>query len=143
MAPSTNQTATPNANPSNDKPYADDEWFYSDNGQARACFTDLGEGYEGDYDETDPDDAPLYRLDVNVAAEHSDAVRGEEVDGEPEWVYPADGSICTQVVIENHGPEELIALLVYAANRIADAVTSGTTSVKGAMDSLSYLPTKR
>lgn len=135
-------SANSTTHPANRKPYADDEWFYSDNGQARACFTDIGEGYEGDYDETDPDDAPLYRLDVHVSAEHMEAVRGEETD-EPEWVYPADGSICTNVIIENYGPEELVDLLIYAANSVADAVASGTASVKGTMDALSYLPAKR
>lgn len=135
--PGTGTNPTPNP-----KGYADDEWFYSANGLARACFTDIGEGYEGDYDASDPDDAPLYRLDVNVAAAYAEQTWAEETD-DPAWVYPSDGSICTHVEIDAHDPAVLIDLLTYAADAVAEALTSGTTSVKKAMDALSYLPTKR
>ena len=35
-------------------------------GPVRVSMIDLGEGYNGDYDPDDPDDAPLWRFDVYV-----------------------------------------------------------------------------
>lgn len=125
-----------------EQPYTYGTWVTSTDGTVRVSFDHIGEGFEGDYDETDPDDAPLLRLDVEVAAQHSDKVWGEETD-DPNWVYPSDGSICTQVNMDTTDDATLRDLLAYAAASLSEAVTSGTTSVKSEMDRLSYLPVKR
>lgn len=36
----------------------------------KATLTYIGEGYLGDYDPSDPDDAPLYRLDIERGRSH-------------------------------------------------------------------------
>lgn len=123
------------------EPYRDGTFVPSDNGTVRVCFTHLGEGFNGEYDETDPSDAALYRLDVEVTAALTETVYGEKTD-DPDWVYPSDGSICTVVHVDGLTADTANALLTYAANKVADAIASDS-SVKSAMDALSHLPTQR
>jgi hypothetical protein len=52
-------------------------------GAITVTLTDIGEGYQGDYDPTDPQDAPLYRVDVTR--------RGSEYEDEV-------GTNCTLIV---------------------------------------------
>jgi hypothetical protein len=58
----------------------------------------LGEGYSGDYDPEDAEDAPLYRIDVDINAEHP----GAEPQWSPEEHIEAWGesgtSTCTTIV---------------------------------------------
>lgn len=122
--------------------YRHGTWVLSADQKVRACFDYIGEGISGEYDESDPSDVALLRLDVNVVADLSDTVDGEPVDDDG-WVYPACGSICTMVPMEGATEGQMVALLSYAADTVADAIGSGTDSVKGAMDRLSLLPTLR
>jgi hypothetical protein len=52
-------------------------------GAITVTLTGIGEGYQGDYDPTDPNDAPLYRIDVTR--------RGREYEDEC-------GTNCTLIV---------------------------------------------
>lgn len=124
--------------------YRDGTWVISGDGSARACFEYIGEGYSGDYDDADPQDAALYRLDVHVAAEFADRMDTEPVEGETRWVYPDDGSICTQVHVDGLSAVEASSMLAFAADMVAALLASGSSSsVKSAMDSLSWLPVRR
>lgn len=104
-------------------------------GPVKVSFDYIGEGVSGDYDPEDPSDVALLRLDVLVSAECG--YGGEETD-DPAWLYPQDGSICTQVA---EGDDERIRMdvLAYAAAVLRTAVETGG-SVKHVMDRLSYLP---
>lgn len=104
-------------------------------GPVKVSFDYIGEGLSGDFDANDPDDVALLRLDVLVAADAG--YDGEETD-DPAWLYPQDGSICTQVA---EGDDERIRMdvLAYAAAVLRTTVERGE-SVKHAMDRLSYLP---
>lgn len=48
-------------------------------------WVNLGEGYDGDYDETNPDDVNFLRFDVS------------RLDDNDAWVEVPDGSYCTQM----------------------------------------------
>ena len=54
----------------------------------------IGEGYEGDYNEDDPDDAPLLRFSVLTREQHP--TEGDVGDWEP----AEDASYCTENVID-------------------------------------------
>lgn len=133
-------TNTPTNTPSDT--YIDNTYVTSDDGKVRACFIYIGEGYNGEFDETDPDDAALYRLDIEVSAGYADKTWAEPTD-DPDWVYPAGGSICTSVEMDKVDNATCLDLLGYAANQVAEALATDTNSVKDLMDDLSYLPTKR
>lgn len=51
----------------------------------------IGEGWKGDYEETDPKDTPLMRMDVMRLGKH-----GGDADDD-EWGVVRNGSFCTQV----------------------------------------------
>lgn len=136
-------TSTPTASTPTASTYVDGTWVEAPGGKVRACFEYIGEGYNGDYDETDPTDAPLYRLDINVAAEYAEATYAEDIDDDPDWFYPADGSICTAVRMDDIDEETALILLGYAAETIDTTLLLGGGSVKGAMDRLSLLPDLR
>ena len=73
-------------------------------------WVNLGEGYDGDYDEENPDDVNLLRFDVS-----------KKVNGE--WVEVEDGSYCTQVPARtNH--DTLRRILASFMNEIYDDVVS-------------------
>ncbi|GAB2733417.1 hypothetical protein [Nocardioides pakistanensis] len=92
-------------------------------GPVRVAFTDLGEGYSGDYDEDDPDDEPLLRLDTAVRADAG--VDGEYVftdtDG-AEWVNPDSYSWCTNISRDRTSPADQRAFLVTTAKLLRDQV---------------------
>lgn len=113
--------------------HTEDGWIVV--GDVRVTFVDLGEGAGGEYDATDPNDTALLRLDCNVRA-------GLGYDGEDAgdgWVYPDQGSICTQVPVDSPGELEA-ALLQYAGAVLDHGVRHGRVSVKRMMDWLSWLP---
>lgn len=64
----------------------------------------IGEGEDGDYDPSDPDDQPLYRFEVQRL-----------VDGE--WEYVEDTSYCTQINADV-SPERAQAAARYLLDRI-------------------------
>ena len=59
-------------------------------------FSDIGEGFNGDYNPDDPDDVSLLRLDIQVRPSHEMAEPGYSScdDG---WVPMRRGSYCTNV----------------------------------------------
>lgn len=59
-------------------------------------FSDLGEGYNGDYNEDDPSDVSLLRLDILVHPSHEMAETGYS-SLDDEWVPMRRGSYCTYV----------------------------------------------
>jgi len=81
----------------------DEEYNVYEKNGLRVEWVELGEGYDGDYDENDPEDEELLRFDVYVRI-HPD-------DDNPEWEYHGgfiaddgtkwsgvkDGSYCTRV----------------------------------------------
>lgn len=107
-------------------------------GPVKVSFGYIGEGVSGDYHEDDPNDEPLLRLDVLVSA--SCGYGGEETS-DPAWLYPDQGSICTQVR-EDATEQERIDALRHAAEYLRDVVERDE-SVKHAMDRLSWLPQAR
>ena len=81
-------------------------------GVVRIDWTNLDEGYDGDYDPENPDDVNLLRFDVSVA--NLDKSSWEEVE---------DGSYCTQVPAHTH-PETLKRILVSFMDYIYDDIVS-------------------
>lgn len=57
--------------------------FTSRDGRWKLEWEDIGEGYDGDFDETRPDDRPLYR--ATLVDDNGDQL--------------SDGSYCTQAVV--------------------------------------------
>jgi hypothetical protein len=92
-------------------------------GDTRVCLEWIGEGLCGDYDETDPDDKPLLRFDVERLVEDA-------------WEPVEDSSYCTQ--IERDAPVEV---RLAAVNHILDRVAGTTGSIKRICEQLSWLHT--
>jgi len=59
-------------------------------------FSDIGEGFNGDYNPDDPDDVSLLRLDIQVHPSHEMAEPGYS-SFDDEWVPMRRGSCCTNV----------------------------------------------
>ena len=57
-------------------------------GDVEVSFCFLNEGWEGDYDPTDPDDVPLLRFDVSKWDKNCN-----------EWSAVEDASYCTQLSV--------------------------------------------
>ena len=91
-------------------------------GERRVSLSYIGEGYSGDYDPDDPEDAQLLRLDI-----------AELIDGE--WVTMDDGSYCTGIKLQTDA--EVIADLLKG---IMDEVAL-LERVKKAGERLSWLST--
>lgn len=89
----------------------------------RIEWVNLGEGYDGDYDEEDPNDVNLLRFDVSVFSNG-------------EWNEVPDGSYCTQVPA-TASTEVLKDLLVHFMNTIYDDV-SAHGKAKRLCESLSW-----
>lgn len=61
---------------------------------------ELGEGFEGDYDSSDPDDVELLRFDVSYwheTGECDSALYSTWSVDKPEWIPCNDASYCTQL----------------------------------------------
>jgi len=63
-------------------------------GDVRVEFVWIGEGWSGEYDETNPDDEPLVRIDV------LESNPGEVTE------YVDDGSVCTRIVADENSNYE-------------------------------------
>ena len=98
-------------------------------------WVELGEGYSGDYDESDPDDTELLRFDIsvgaNVAREWISNGRGYVfMNGEPDEVidgefYPMmDGSYCTEFPAAST-PAQRKAGLTIIMNKVYDDAIIG------------------
>lgn len=74
----------------------------SADGKVKVVLEDIGEGKDGDYDPSDPDDKPLLRFTVYRR-------------GEREWEELDDSSYCTQIPVTTEKDEQLrLARLILA-----------------------------
>lgn len=99
----------------------------SDDGMVKVEWTNIGEGYRGEYDLSDPEDVNLLRYDawVKITGTDMDEIRGLENNyDEDEWAYKPNGSYCTLTPADTHGPI-LIALAKLIANELADNLDNG------------------
>lgn len=92
----------------------------------RVDWCNIGEGYNGDFDPDDPEDANLLRFDVSVKC----------VDG---WEPVVDGSACTCVPADT--PEDVLKRLLQHIFNSYREVIHGCEypSVSRITDKLSYL----
>lgn len=111
---------------------------YSRDGLVRVEFINLGEGFDGDYDPTDPEDVNLLRFDSAVRLDGSSAdERGLEAIDET-WGLKADGSYCTYIPADTD-PDTLLALARLIADRLAEALGNGNW--KRTAEEMSYAAT--
>ena len=108
-------------------------------GDVKVEWVELGEGWCGDYDPTDPEDTELLRFDVYVRAGYAEAndVHGEPAfdEGDGGWFVPSDASYCTQVPVDTDEPTRQ-ALLEIIADEVADALPA---SIKKVCERLSWI----
>ena len=95
--------------------YQLDEWVVlnDDNGAPvmRACFTSIGEGYNGEYDPTDPGDEPLLRLDFEVPSNSEFADEGSYT-GDEDWsTLAGHSSTCTNTNADTVSAEQMRTML--------------------------------
>lgn len=88
-------------------------------------WVNLGEGWDGDYDESDPNDVNLLRFDVSRLEENG------------EWSEVPDGSYCTQIPA-NTSTEILKRGLDHIMNTVYDDV-SHHGKAKRLCESLSWM----
>lgn len=83
----------------------------------KATLTHIGEGYDGDYDPSDPDDAPLYRVDLNYTHDQ----------------YADNGTCCTCIVAGRDDDYREIARRIsgyaHARHLLGDSLQSIATGV--------------
>lgn len=98
----------------------------SNDGMIKVEWTDLGEGYSGEYDPSDATDEPLLRFDawVKVTGTDMDEQRGLEFYDGDEWGYKPNGSYCTLTNANTHGPL-LVRLAQLIANELAENLDNG------------------
>lgn len=83
----------------------------------------IGEGYSGDYDEKDPDDKPLWRLDLF------------DIQAEEQVV-----SWCTQLPVEDDLDEaQLHRTGIWIAERSSQVLRDPDRSIEGLWDALSHI----
>lgn len=104
-------------------------------------FVDLGEGLEGDYDPSDPDDIHLLRFDAYVKVTPSARFNemngvGEKPDSTNGWAARDNGSFCTQVPA-SASRETLRTLARQMANELEG--TLGNGGWKGTAERLSWI----
>ena len=105
------------------------EWIY------------IGEGYSGDYDETDPEDVALMRYDAYIRQAEVEAYGIYADDAGPEdegWATLHDGSYCTRVPYDTPDAE-LQRLAQVMADELSNEVGTGT--LKRACERLSWIQT--
>jgi len=96
----------------------------NNNETVKVSWCNLGEGWNGDYNEDDPDDENLLRFDVDI-----------KQDGE--WFAVDDASYCTQIpVTTDH--ETLKKLLEYIMAEIEEPLQS-EHSIKKICEKLSWI----
>lgn len=87
----------------------------------------IGEGWQGEYDETDPDDTPLLRFTVSKL-----------VDGE--WQEVNDASYCTQLP-DSISEDDRNRVMQYIMEHVYSSVMSGI-SIKRMCEHMSWLSEK-
>jgi hypothetical protein len=102
-------------------------YVISDNGMVKVEWINIGEGYSGEYDSSDPEDVNLLRYDawVKITGTDMDEIRGLENNyDEDEWAYKPNGSYCTLTPADTH-EDALVALAKFIANELADNLDNG------------------
>jgi len=104
----------------------------AEDGKIRVDFVHIGEGYNGDYNPDDPDDAKLIRFDVYA--------KGIEGFDKNEWVDVDDASYCTTLTVDTP-IEELVKKITVVFNEyrnVYDHIIAGG-SVKKLGETLSWI----
>ena len=97
----------------------------------KVCWTNIGEGYNGDYNPEDPDDKNLLRYDVYVY--------DDESDREGYWRAVEDASYCTYVPA-NTDNETLMKLLKVLMRQFYDVLHDNiNASVKKLAEAMSWI----
>ena len=99
----------------------------SNDGSVKVEWVDLGEGFCGDYDPSDPEDESLFRFDSFAMQDGS-------------WEPLDDGSYCTQVPVETD-EETLKKLAQIVAEELADSYRA-CGGVKKAGERMSWISTE-
>lgn len=96
----------------------------------RVEFITLGEGYYGDYDPDDPDDAELIRFDVYAKGLYR----------EGEWAMVEDASYCTTLEVDTPMEvlEKKITIVFNEYRNVADNILNGE-SVRKLGEILSWI----
>jgi len=95
-------------------------------GKCRVSWTELGEGWQGDYNPDDPDDVELLRFDIDFFS-----------DDIGEWECVDGGSYCTQVPV-TATPEERERGLRIIMDYVKDKV-EGDSSIRRVSAWLSWM----
>jgi hypothetical protein len=108
-------------------------------GKVKVTLSYLEEGWNGDYNEDDPSDTPLFRMDV--FAHRSLKNENAEDDGK-EWLWMNDSSYCTCIqAINTPGYKEIATKCLNTIMRNVKVHVENGQSVKRVCEKLSWLPT--
>jgi len=100
-------------------------------GDRKVEWVDLGEGWDGDYDPSNPEDVALLRFDVLQLVDVFDNPNADPV--EERWEPIDDASYCTQMPADSSDD-----ILRRAAAIIMDA-TYGKSNIKKICEELSWI----
>lgn len=100
-------------------------------GDVKIELEDIGEGYGGDYNESDPDDEPLLRFSCYVRGELLERYRKQspyQIDGDNglnEWVSLSDASYCTRLSarMDDKLKHRALAMLMSYVHQDIEALT--------------------
>jgi hypothetical protein len=101
-------------------------------GNRKVEWVDLGEGFSGDYDPSNPDDQELLRFDVLELRQVHEPTHADD-DEAHEWVAMDDASYCTQMPADTSDK-----ILRRGATMIMN-VTYGKTNIKRICEGLSWI----
>ena len=109
----------------------------SDDGLVKVEWTDLGEGYSGDYDPEDLEDEELLRFDVSIhkklAEEYFPYASGTVDD----WYDPGDVSYCTTMPTDT--PDDILMEGLKFILQEVEGPLKGGRSVKRRCEELSWM----
>lgn len=100
-------------------------------GNRKVQWVDLGEGFYGDYDPSDPDDQALLRFDVLQLVDVFDNPNADPVD--EMWEPIDDASYCTQM------PADSSEDVLRRGAEIIMAATYGKSNIKKICEELSWM----
>lgn len=102
-------------------------------GKVQVSLECIGEGYNGDYNEKDPEDARLLRMDVSILR----SVKNDYAeDGGGTWKSMLDSSYCTNLRADDKATAE--KALRFIMSEVKDSCLSGR-SIKRICERLSHL----
>lgn len=97
-------------------------------GNVRVTLDDIGEGWNGDYNEDDPDDESLFRF-TTYTRESADS----------EWEEVNDASYCTQLPTDLPAPQVRVALNALMDEFYSPLANDREASVTGAAEKMSWI----